>query len=120
MWKAIGCKIWCRNRLAMSDLLQTIQNQVAQEYNGMLWEQLHIYETKNRLWPEVCKRYAFEVATKFAYWAANNRYKLYEVEGGDFCKWYKYQKKDIPDIHRSYYTTEELFEKYVKSENIKL
>ena len=48
----------------MTDLLQTIQNEVAKE-NGLVWDHNNTPETRIdrlSLWPEVCKRYAFEVA----------------------------------------------------------
>lgn len=49
----------------MSDLLQTIKNEVAKEYGFETWQ---VFQGPNfRLvldfaWPEVCKRYAKEVA----------------------------------------------------------
>jgi hypothetical protein len=49
----------------MSDLLQTIQDTVANEstpsFADFKWSDLTT-KGKDLLWPEVCKRYAFEVA----------------------------------------------------------
>lgn len=42
--------------------LLEIQNEVAKEYNNMLWSDLHLYETRNKLWPEVCRRAQLECA----------------------------------------------------------
>jgi hypothetical protein len=45
----------------MSDLLQTIKDQVSNEKWPANFDDLHI-KYREELWPEVCKRYAFEVA----------------------------------------------------------
>lgn len=45
----------------MSDLLQTIKDQVSNEKWPANFDDLHV-KYREELWPEVCKRYAFEVA----------------------------------------------------------
>lgn len=44
-----------------TDLLQTIKDQVSNEKWPANFDDLHI-KYREELWPEVCKRYAFEVA----------------------------------------------------------
>jgi len=40
--------------------LKEIQDKVAMEVKGMSWDDLHIYSSKDELWPEVCRRAQLE------------------------------------------------------------
>lgn len=74
----------------MSDLLQTIQDQIAKEWflkhKPFVNEQRHQFDYLGAhvcldLWPEVCKRYAFEVA-KASLKEASENVKIKYLEHG--------------------------------------
>ncbi len=67
----------------MSDLLQTIQNTVAKEFGFIDWDYAYSTDQDWKLWPEVCKRYAFEVA-KASLKQAKENIRLYPHQEFDF------------------------------------
>ena len=77
----------------MSDLLQTIKDQIAVEHEYSDWHQIECLdidncekaEIRDNIWPEVCKRYAFEVAKNALKNASENaKMEVIEVPGGKF------------------------------------
>ena len=81
----------------MSDLLQTIKDQIAKEWfkenrphvhaRNQVFNFIAIHIQLNELWPEVCKRYAFEVAKASLKNASENvkRYRNISMEY-EVCK----------------------------------